>query len=357
MHLSEVDIQGVRNLHEVRLSLSSGLNVIAGPNASGKTSLLEAIGLLSTARSFRTPRIARVIQHGQSALQVVGKLTGSAGRDVRIGLRREASRTLIRIDGEPVRQGSRLARRFPVQVITPASHELLEQGPKFRRRFLDWGLFHVEQGYHAVWQDYMRLLRQRNAVLRLGDVRQLDHWDRLLAEKGEVLDQMRRRHLEGLVPLFQAHGVQLLEQAVDVTYRRGWESGQALHAVLEAGRESDLRRGFTQAGPHRMDLVFRGEAGAARETLSRGQQKLIVAAARLAQVQLVDRSVGVKTVLLVDDVAAELDRVRRERLMVLLRSLETQVFVTATEAELLPVAGWEALKMFHVERGKLAEVV
>ncbi len=357
MHLSEVDIQGVRNLHEVRLSLSSGLNVIAGPNASGKTSLLEAVGLLSTARSFRTPRIARVIQHGQSGLQVVGKLTGSGGRTVRIGLRREASHTLIRIDGEPVRQGSRLARQFPVQVITPASHELLEQGPKFRRRFLDWGLFHVEQGYHGVWQDYMRLLRQRNAVLRLGDVRQLGHWDGLLAEKGEVLDQMRQRHLEGFLPLFQAHGLQLLEQAVDVTYRRGWEAGQALHAVLEAGRDSDLRRGFTQAGPHRMDLVFRGEAGAARETLSRGQQKLIVAAARLAQVQLVDRGVGVKTVLLVDDVAAELDRVRRERLMALLRSLETQVFVTATEAELLPVAGWEALKMFHVEHGKLAEVV
>ena len=357
MHLSEVDIQGVRNLHEVRLSLSSGLNVIAGPNASGKTSLLEAVGLLSTARSFRTPRIARVIQHGQTWLQVVGKLVGSGGREIRIGLRREASHTLIRIDGEQVRQGSRLARRFPVQVITPASHELLEQGPKFRRRFLDWGLFHVEQGYHGVWQDYMRLLRQRNAVLRLGDVRQLGHWDRLLAEKGEVLDEMRLRHLEGFLPLFQAHGLQLLEQAVDVTYRRGWEAGQALQAVLEAGRDSDLRRGFTQVGPHRMDLVFRGEAGAARETLSRGQQKLIVAAARLAQVQLVDRSVGVKTVLLVDDVAAELDRVRRERLMALLRSLETQVFVTATEAEQLPVAGWEALKMFHVEHGKLAEVV
>ncbi|HEB57706.1 MAG TPA: DNA replication/repair protein RecF [Gammaproteobacteria bacterium] len=357
MQLIELDIQGVRNLSEAHLTPSPGLNVIAGPNASGKTSLLEAIGLLSTARSFRTPRIARVIQHAQDWLQVVGQVAGPGARVQRIGLRRDARQSVIRIDGETVKQGSRLARCFPVQVITPASHELLEQGPKFRRRFLDWGLFHVEHAYHGAWQDYMRLLRQRNAVLRLGDARQLPHWDRLLAEKGEQLDRLRVAHLAGFESLFAAHGARLLDQKVSIRYRRGWDAELDLHQALGKGRESDLHRGFTQIGPHRMDLVFRSEAGTARETFSRGQQKLLVAAARLAQVQLVDQSAGIKTVLLVDDVAAELDRTRRQRLMDLLRGLQTQVFVTATEAELLPVSGWETVKMFHVEHGVVREVV
>ena len=141
MQLSQVDIQGVRNLKSVSLIPASGINLIYGCNASGKTSLLEAIYLLSHGRSFRTSNIRSVIHSESTKLAVFGKvIQEQTGSCIKLGLEKGISHTQIRINQQNVTQASRLAAYLPVQIINPEAHRLLEQGPSQRRKFIDWGL-------------------------------------------------------------------------------------------------------------------------------------------------------------------------------------------------------------------------
>ncbi len=357
MSLLALRVEGVRNLHTQEFDFSDKLNVVFGPNASGKTSLLEAINLLGTAKSFRTSRIDHVVQMDADKLQVTGPVRSTISAR-QLGVQRSAGKTRIRIAGETVSKASLLAHEFPVQVITPSSHALLEQGPKFRRKFLDWGLFHVEPKYHQSWLIYYRGLRQRNAVLRSRAPRQeIVQWDMGLAEAGEHVNELRTTYLNAFVPVFRHYATDLLGEDIEVSLNSGWKSGLSLKSALEAGLEGDRQQGFTRVGPHRGDLVFRLAGSLAQSRLSRGQQKLLVAALRLAQIDHLGQMTRRAGTLMVDDLAAELDREHRGRLLRRLRSCGAQVFVTVTEPELLDVSGWEQVAMFHVEHGKIREVL
>jgi len=148
MYLTQLDIRQVRNLHEVNISPGKRCNYIFGDNASGKTSVLEAIYLLSVARSFRTTHIKHVISYEQPSLQVFARIQKDDNQEqAALGLERTNQKTRIRINGKDVKQVSELSSLLPVQIINPDVHKLLEQGPKYRRQFIDWGVFHVEHGF------------------------------------------------------------------------------------------------------------------------------------------------------------------------------------------------------------------
>ena len=195
MQLSQVDIQRVRNLNQTRLNPATGLNFIYGPNASGKTSLLEAIYLLSHGRSFRTTNIRSVIHKDFNTLQIFGKvLQENSETCVQLGLEKGLTHTHIRINQQNVNQASRLAAYLPVQIINPEAHRLLEQGPSQRRKYIDWGLFHVEPKFHEVWQKYTRILKQRNAALRdKKSARDAKLWDKSLEETAIQLTSLRNQ--------------------------------------------------------------------------------------------------------------------------------------------------------------------
>jgi len=136
MSLVRLELRHVRNIAEATLTPSPSCNVIFGANASGKTSLLEAIHILGLARSFRTPHIKQVIQRGSEGLTVFGRRSRADGSEVALGIERTLRETRIRVAGTNVDRAAELARWLPVQVINPESHEVLEQGPRFRRQFL-----------------------------------------------------------------------------------------------------------------------------------------------------------------------------------------------------------------------------
>lgn len=362
MPLTRLNVTGVRNLHPVTLYPSPRINLVYGANASGKTSLLEAIHLLALARSFRTNKLQPVIQYQQQHCTVFAELTSSAQGIQQIGVQRSAdSEFIIRINGQTVRSAAQLARALPLQLINPDSFRLLEGAPKQRRQFLDWGVFHVEHDFLPAWQRLQKSLKQRNSLLRRGriDRLMLAPWELELSQAAEQVDRCRQAYIARLKPVFERVLADMLTiEGLSLSYFRGWDKEKPLAEVLALQFERDCQLGYTQAGPQRADLRVRVNGLNAVDVLSRGQQKLVVSALKIAQAYLLKEQYGSQScVFLVDDLPSELDARHRQGLCRLLEELDCQVFITCVEADLL-LGQWQSetpIKLFHVEHGHIAQ--
>lgn len=359
MTIRHLGIENFRILENVRLEPSPRLNLIFGDNAAGKTSVLEAVTVLSSARSFRSASLSDLVRHGSDGFRVTGKVEQRDGGVTPLGLQRDSSGVMLRVAGRPASRASELSGRLPVQVIHPDSHILVSGGPKQRRRFMDWGVFHVEHGFLEAWRRYDKALRQRNAALKTGgSMAAASAWDGTLGESAEVIHALRLRHIDALNAVLPRYTRAIAgDHDVSVEYRAGWDTGQPLAEVLGKTRDRDRRRGFTCAGPHRAELVFRVDGHAAENYVSRGQQKMLVVSLLLAQVALFGRSTGRRCVLLLDDLAAELDEAHRSRLLGVLEPMDVQIFITTVSRDVLAVQSWSPVGMFHVEQGRIREVV
>ncbi|UCC13254.1 MAG: DNA replication and repair protein RecF, partial [Gammaproteobacteria bacterium] len=251
MSVKQFRAENIRCLQKVRLE-PAGNNLIFGENASGKTSLLEALFILGRGRSFRRAARDTVIRDEADSMTVAGTVL-QKGLEKRIGLglsRSEPPR--IRVDGRDESTAAILAEWMPVQIIDPDVHNLIAEGPLVRRRFLDWGLFHVEPGFLDTWRRYQRVMKQRNAALRIPRSN-LDSWDEQLVTEGEKLSHMRARYAEILGRELQDTGEALLQGLPATRYRRGWPEGKSLAAALQETRDRDRRLGISHVGPHRAD--------------------------------------------------------------------------------------------------------
>ncbi len=337
-------------MHEVELDLDPARNFFHGANGAGKTSLLEAVFLLGRGRSFRTRQARSLVQHGESELSVYGDVDDGV-RVRRLGAA-FGGRLERRVDGAPA-SGADVAKIIAVQAIGPDSHRLIEGGPSERRRFLDWGVFHVEHSYLEAWQRYRRVLGQRNAALQRpsGAAAELRVWTQALAEAGVEIDRFRQSYVERLAANAAEHAEALLGQPLSFQYRRGWRADLGLEAALDASTARDRSLGHTEPGPHRADLVLQINGHRVQDDASRGQQKLVAAALVLAQESVVAALATSRSVLLVDDPAAELDRAAFERLLARLGTIRSQLFFTG----LTPlVANNDApTAVFHVEQGRV----
>jgi len=358
MFLTQLDIRQVRNLHEITIYPSKRCNYIYGANASGKTSVLEAIYLLSIARSFRTTHIKHVISHDLAFLQVFARIENNNQESTAVGLERSARKTRIRINGADVKQVSELSALLPVQIINPDVHKLLEQGPKYRRQFIDWGVFHVEHAFLLAWQQYYRVLKQRNAALRKKLAKDtITLWDEQLIQHAKTITLSRENYLLGFLPIFNRYVEKLMGFSVELNYLRGWNSETSFTESLHHSFEKDIYKGFTSLGPHRADLEILYNGVLVQNCFSRGQQKLLVCAMRLAQITHLKTQTSQQSILLVDDLAAELDLEHRQNLIELLIDTKAQLFVTATEHNSFVLPPEIESKRFHVEHGVVKEVV
>src|SRR5688572_32040418 len=223
MPLGTFRAERFRCLSAVELELDPKANLFIGPNASGKTSLLEAAFFLSRGRSFRSRRREALIAHGANDFVLTATARGSVA-PVPLGVRATRSDTEWRVGGAAASGIADLAEQFPAQVIDPEVHKLLEEGPGRRRRFLDWGVFHVEHAFLDNWRRYHQALRQRNAALKQdGSDQDLAAWEQELAASGETLAQQRETYLSRLSVPLAAIGKALLNEPITLVHSRGWD--------------------------------------------------------------------------------------------------------------------------------------
>lgn len=345
----EVRLERFRCFGDAAFKPGPGINVIAGANASGKTSVLEALFFLGRGSSFRAARTDAAIQFGADEFVLFGLLAPGTANRVGVSVSR-AGGLAVRLDGSAGARAD-LVRALPIQVLDPASHELISGPPATRRQYLDWCVFHVEHEFLDAWQRYRRALQQRNAALRAGNPAAAWAYDESLVMAGSIVDRCRATTLQRMLPEVERFAEALLDAAVEVGYARGWPEGTELAAALHQGHERDLQQGSSSVGPHRADLRISLRARRARETVSRGQEKLLVASLILGEVQTVSALAGAPVVLLVDEPGADLDRSHRQRLQAAVSEARVQAFVTVLDPEQFPADA--TARRFHVEHGTI----
>ena len=368
MSLSSISIKNVRNLQDATINLSESLNFICGENASGKTSLLESIYLLSTGRSFRTRHIDNIIRRDSPdrELIVFGKVKSADLHitESSVGVRKSSlNGSEIRIAGQSVKSAAVLARMTPSLLVEPSSFDLLTGSPKVRRQFIDWGVFHVEHQFSFLWNDYINCLKQRNSLLRTAkiDPVQLRVWDRRISVVGEQITLHRAQFMERFKMTFEKTLIELgvrFESEIVLKFYQGWDKSKSLENALDMSRSKDIERKYTQYGPHRADLKLRIAGKNVSEFLSRGQQKLMIIALFICHVKCLRELANSQTLVLIDDIAAELDSKNIDVIISNLIALNAQVMCTVLDKNIfktyLDSPGTEC-KMFHVEHGQISE--
>lgn len=339
MNLTQLRIHQLRNIESATLNLNPRYNILTGINGSGKTTVLEAIYLLSTCHSFRTREITPLIMHDRDILNVFARVEEEQTISVQKSINEPA---IVKINQETCKSNSKLSQLFPCQVFHQDIFQIIDAGPAVRRNVLDWGLFHVEHTYHQIWKDYKRVLKQRNALLKqTQNYADFAPWDEQLALLADKLDELRLKYFGAWSMQFQSIVQQLSDIPCVISYYKGWGGKnleRGLQSILEEQFSSDLRRQYTQSGAHQADIIIDTPFLKAKQTLSRGQQKIILISLKLAQAALLDRLCWY----LFDDVSAELDRTHLNRLLQLLHEIPGQFFLTTIDEGLFydnPVGG------------------
>jgi len=358
MSLDQITVSNLRCIEHADLELPPGLTLIWGGNGSGKTSLLEAIFLLGRGRSFRTRNTHRLIRRGQDLMRVIGRIRRPGLAPTAVGLEMSgaaegSSGLSAKVGGRAVDSLAELSQIFPVQVIEPGVHRLVEEGGHRRRRWLDWAVFHVEPSFVDTWIRYTRALKQRNAALKT-DPAQALIWDAELARLGALVSDSRQRLLTTLEPYWKEAVAALSGLPVELHYLRGWSQEHSLTEALAASRARDEARHLTHAGPHRADVAVRLHGRPAREVLSRGQQKMVAVAMTLAQLRLLQITTDTTPTLLLDDPAAELDVEHLERFIAQISPLRCQLVVTSLQAESRLFGAPD--RTFHIDQGRVESV-
>ena len=362
MIISRLDLSSFRNFSQTSLSLSPKLNLFVGKNGSGKSSLIEAFYFLGFGRSFRTNKLNSVVQNDTDkfSLFAVAQEKDSSEIDMKVGVSRSVSGDFVcQIDGNRGKRLSELVSHFPIQLFTPQSTDLIIGTPKDRRKFLDWGVFHVEHSFRMITRQYSQVLKHRNALLKNDKTNPAEFtvWDRRLIEFGMGLTEFRKCYLDTLKPVFDSVLKEFLpEFEIQIEYNQGWNREKDFETALVSKFQYDGLTGTTSVGPHKADLKFKIGRLDASEVLSRGQLRMAVAAMQLAQTMTYNSQTNNTSIFLLDDLGAELDENKRELFLDKLVSTQAQVLVTAIDFDQLKFTKkYDNKKMFHVEHGSVKE--
>ena len=353
MILSKLRIANVRKIESVDLALNPAINVFVGPNGSGKTTVLESLFLLSGGRSFRTTRAGDIIRYGEASLTVFGELL-SGEQLMTLGIEKTAKATRLRLNSENVATASTTVRLLPMLVINSESFKLLEGGPSNRRDLLDRVLFHVEQDYFDVLRRFYQILKQRNASIRQeSSLKEITLWNQPLIEAVEKIDDFRRQLVIALNEALKTTGIDKDVGNVELGYEAGWKSGLQFDEALDRAIDRDRLMRTTTVGPHRAEVKVLLDEQSAKTKASRGQTKLIIVALIAAMEEVIVNASGKAPLLLVDDLASELDSQAKLKAIQLLTRIKTQAFFTAIEYNTISDLFNSPTQVFHVEQGRI----
>jgi DNA replication and repair protein RecF len=398
MHLSKISFEQFRCYVRQELELPAAGVRLAGSNASGKTSFVEGVQLLSMMKSARASVERELINWSSNQefglppyARVSGEVVGSPNAEtIEVSLAVDTQRPThtkkqIKIDGQPKRAIDAVGRLKTV-LFEPEDMELVLGSPSVRRRYLDVAISTVDRTYLRLLSQYNKILEQRNSLLkairelpassRRSRLPELEYWDHELINRAGYIIAARVRFVGNISePLREAFRSLLgdeyeLRVEYDVAarsrdlsayriaeYKDPIDSQRAaanqLEAEINERRDEEFSRGVTAAGPHRDDIAFLLDGRPLEAFGSRGQQRLAVVALKLSEVEAIRQATGQSAVLLLDDVLSELDEIRRSRLLTRVAELGGQVIVTATDANLVQTEELRNLPLYHVRSGQL----
>lgn len=353
MFLEKLYLRKIRNIKEAVLSLNPRTNVIIGENAAGKTTILESIDILSRGRSFRTNKIDSLVKNGEKSLYI-GATLGDKKKKLEVD--KGKNKTKILIDGKEEKKQSTIAQEVAVQSIHPNSHALIEGAPSERRAYLDWGLFHVEQDFKIEWSKYSKILRQRNEALKNKNSEEIT-WMRQLGPIGEKISSLRENYINDLQKYIEINQKHIMPDVeLKFSYEKGWDKDKSFLEVLAEKRDTDLEKGYTGCGPQNADIKIVMNTKEAQKICSRGQQKLIANIMLLSQSKDFFDKKKFSSIILVDDLSAELTLEMQEKVLERLFETKSQIFLTALNDSVLADILCEMdANVFHVEHGEITQ--
>ena len=353
MRVKSLSINNLRNISSTRIDFDPCLNCFIGDNGAGKTSILEALSVLSKGRSFRSGQISSLIGPERKSFQVVSKIESQSGETHQLGMERDAEGWTARHNGEDVSQLSELTQLLPHVLLEPNSHTLVSGPPDTRRKYLDWGVFHVKHTYLTLWRRYNRVLRQRNAALRQSNKMVVESLDVQFIQLGEQIHVDRENHAESLNSYLKEQFSLFCEtlEGITLSYRKGW-AGDSLEEAIQMSAIRDIERGSTGPGPHKADLILTLNGTPAKERLSRGEQKALTAAMIIAQAQMISAT-GETPILMLDDISSELDEVHLGKVLRAGEALGAQILLTGTVLAPAIKHCESSNKVFHVKQGSV----
>ncbi len=358
MKLSEIGIRDLRCVERARLTPGAGINLFVGANGSGKTSVLEAIALVTRGRSFRVHYGRPLVRSGGSALAVRASVSRGGVGMTRLRYAYASGKSRASIDGVRIRGLGQLASAVPVVVSEPEGQRGAVVNASVRREIIDWTLFHVEQAYLGTYRRYRRALDQRNQLLRNSpSATELKSWSGGLAVEGAAVESLRQRHLGEFLEAAGGFLAALCSRPLTVEYRRGWSEEESYDEALARAGTLDSRRGYTSVGPHRADLALRVDGQDARLVLSRGEAKLASLALHLGQAHVLGEHAAAAPLILLDDLAAELDADNLDRVLQALVALGCQTFATGVDEQGFQQIPGDRLSLFHVKQGGVSMVL
>lgn len=346
--LSQVYIKNYRCFKEQVVSFKEPISWFVGNNGVGKSSLLEAITIAGRTKSSESLPRSTVIRDGSKSSIVRVKGSSNQNESFVVGVELTSQEKKVRANGEPL---SRIdaASLLPFVHLSKKNYSLVDVEAGFRRSMIDWCLFHVEQSqYQQLWNTYNKALRNRNAALRTNSSDELvSAWDQALLESGELLSKLRT----SVVKEISLNLVGLIERLdLDVDYqlrsKSGYGEDQPLSIMFDRIAR-DRKKGYTELGPHRMDWFVISKGKDTKRRLSNGQKKLLSLLIVASQIEYVEQRVSNKAILLLDDLAAELDQATIQLLMDYYRESERQILLTSIEA---PIQAMDKVNLFHVKQ-------
>ncbi len=353
MKVEKLTLKNFRNIKELTFLPDKKMNVICGPNAQGKTNLLEALWLFTGAKSFRGGKDSEFIMFGQDEAKIALDFVSlSVKNDAEIEIR---ERKKAFLNGNALQSPGKLAGNFCAIIFSPQDIELVKEGPSVRRKFLDTAIFQIYPKYAEICKNYVRAVAQRNAALKdlyyhseLASL--IDVFDGEIVANGKKIIEYRKKYITFLketVPTIYS-GISQNTENLSISYLCNCSS-EFLEERLKNSRREDMRTGVTSVGPHRDDIEFLINENSARLFGSQGQKRSVALALKLAEAEILKNNTGEEPVALLDDVFSELDPKRQNYILNHIKNW--QVFITCCDPS--NVENLSTGKIFTMQNGEL----
>ncbi len=361
MYIKHLSLKNFRNYESQEFDFSSGINILTGANAQGKTNCAEAIFFLCTGYSPRANKDKLLVRHGFESAEIIGNANSRYGQvSVRIEFNKLDKKSIYINQLQVLKVGELLGNINSV-FFNPQELKLVQESPEDRRRFMNISLSQMSKNYFYALQRYNKILSQRNNLLKDQDkdlIREtLPIWDEQLSRQAGKIIKARNDFLSELSPIASEKHALLSDNKEDLKMRT--ESGYygseediafALKEDLKVGLERDMRLGFTSIGPHRDDIKFTLNGDDVRIFGSQGQQRTVALSLKLAEAEIFYNKFGEYPILILDDVLSELDKKRQRKLVSAVKNMQT--IFTATSIDRQVFKNVEINKIV-IEKGKI----